>query len=372
MKKFITVLCLALAIFTFVPNVAEVFVPANYAVTVAEAAVSISAKKKTLIKGQSFTLKVKGTKKKGKWSSSNKAVASVTSKGKVSAKKKGTATIKAKVGSKTYKCVVTVETPKLSKKKVTVIKGNTLTIKLNGTKQTVKWSSSDKTVATVKNGKITAKGVGTATITAKVLGKSYTCSVTVKPIPVSVKNISATYYDLGNGVIGVLKNNNKAAIEVEMRVLYYDADGKLIDQNTNEIYCLSKGNTCALEVTGPYDSDYNSLPYSSYKVELKAENISESKLDYIKSIEVENTNTGSKVISHVTNTGDNKIEFTQLAIIFFDADGNAIGYDYHYADVEQSGDTDYLNFEYPYDDNYDTVIPDSYRVYVNEAYSYNW
>lgn len=53
--------------------------------------------------GKKLTLKVKGTKKKAKWSSSKKAIASVTKKGVVTGKKAGKATITAKVGTKKYK-----------------------------------------------------------------------------------------------------------------------------------------------------------------------------------------------------------------------------------------------------------------------------
>ena len=89
------------------------FVVTAEAAEVTEAAVTnkvtISAKKKTLYVGKSFKLKIKGTSKTVKWSSSNKSVATVTSKGKVTAKKAGTATITAKVGGKKYTCKVTVK-----------------------------------------------------------------------------------------------------------------------------------------------------------------------------------------------------------------------------------------------------------------------
>ncbi|MBQ5473642.1 MAG: Ig-like domain-containing protein, partial [Lachnospiraceae bacterium] len=65
-----------------------------------------------LYEGKSTTLTVKkGSKKVSgvKWSTSNKKVATVSSKGKVTAKKKGTATITAKVSKKSYKCKVTVK-----------------------------------------------------------------------------------------------------------------------------------------------------------------------------------------------------------------------------------------------------------------------
>ncbi|MDO5548623.1 MAG: Ig-like domain-containing protein [Eubacteriales bacterium] len=58
--------------------------------------------------GKTKTLKITGTKKKVTWSSSNKKVATVSSKGKITAKKYGVTTITAKVGSKKYKCKVKV------------------------------------------------------------------------------------------------------------------------------------------------------------------------------------------------------------------------------------------------------------------------
>lgn len=72
------------------------------------AAVKISSKSIYLMKGESYKLKITGTKKKVKWSSSNKNVASVSSNGKVTAKKEGLVTITAKVNNKKYKCKVEV------------------------------------------------------------------------------------------------------------------------------------------------------------------------------------------------------------------------------------------------------------------------
>ncbi len=57
----------------------------------------LNRKKVTLTVGKSCVLKVKGTKKKVRWSTSKKKVAVVSKKGKVTAKKQGTAKITAKV-----------------------------------------------------------------------------------------------------------------------------------------------------------------------------------------------------------------------------------------------------------------------------------
>ena len=70
---------------------------------------------------------------------------------------------------------------RLNKTKLTLKKGKKYQLKLKNYKKTVKWSSSNKKVATVtKKGKVTAKKAGKATITAKAGRKKYTCRVTVK------------------------------------------------------------------------------------------------------------------------------------------------------------------------------------------------
>ena len=70
---------------------------------------SINKKSATLKVGKSVKLKIKGTKKKVKWSSSKKNIAVVNAKGKVTAKSPGTAKITAKTGGRKLVCKVTVK-----------------------------------------------------------------------------------------------------------------------------------------------------------------------------------------------------------------------------------------------------------------------
>ena len=70
--------------------------------------------------------------------------------------------------------------PKISKKSVTITVGKTLKLSVKKAKK-VKWSSSNKKIATVnKKGLVTAKSAGNAIITAKVGKKKLKCKITVK------------------------------------------------------------------------------------------------------------------------------------------------------------------------------------------------
>lgn len=75
--------------------------------------------------------------------------------------------------------------PKISRKKITLMAGKTVTLRVKGTKGKVKWKSSKKKVVSVKKtgarkAKITAKKKGQAKVTAIVGRKKLVCQVTVK------------------------------------------------------------------------------------------------------------------------------------------------------------------------------------------------
>ena len=145
----------------------------------------------SLTETKSYTLKatVNGTGTVT-WSSSNKAVATVTSAGVVKGVKAGTATITAKL-SDTMKatCKVTVKaaTVTFDKSTLTLTETKSATIKATVTAGTATWKSSNTAVATVTSaGEVKAVKAGTATITAILTnGAKATCKVTVNAATVT-------------------------------------------------------------------------------------------------------------------------------------------------------------------------------------------
>ena len=140
--------------------------------------------------------------KKVKWTTSNSAVATVSSTGAVKGIEKGTATITATAADgsgKKASCSVTVKQPvtsvTLNKTALTLDNGKTATLTAtvgpsNANNKTVKWTTSNSAVATVSSTGV-VKGLkrGTATITATAAdgsGKKATCTVTVTKLVTSL------------------------------------------------------------------------------------------------------------------------------------------------------------------------------------------
>ncbi len=106
-KRFIKSLGLALCLIVLI----------GMSSTTASKAKSKDTIKVTLTVGKTYQLKVTGAKKKIKWNTSNKKVATVSNKGKIKAKKAGKAKIYAKVGKKKLICYLTVKARKTTKSK---------------------------------------------------------------------------------------------------------------------------------------------------------------------------------------------------------------------------------------------------------------
>ena len=138
------------------------------------------------------------------WSSSNTAVATVSSAGVVTAIGAGTATITATSEGRSGTAAITVALVPVAS---VVVTPNSASLLLGQTSQlaaatrdsaggtltgrTITWSTSDAGVATVTSGgQVTAVGAGTATITATSEGQSGTAAITVALVPVASVDVT--------------------------------------------------------------------------------------------------------------------------------------------------------------------------------------
>lgn len=242
-----------------------------------------------LIKGESETLVATvnpddATDKTMTWTSSNADVASVDANGKVMAIANGTTTITAKAGGKEAACAVTVTVPlesiSLNKTELSLIKGESETLIAtiapeDATENTVSWTSSNTSVATVESsGKVTAKGGGSATITAKAGGKEATCSVNVT-VPVESVTLDKTNISIEKGesltlsatvTPGDATNKTVTWSSSDETIATVDQKGKVTAINGGNATIFAKAGekeaTCSVTVLIPVTSialDKNSL-----------------------------------------------------------------------------------------------------------------
>lgn len=334
------------------------------AVPVSAATVKINKTKVTICTGQTMQLKMVGTKAKPKWSSNSRNVI-VNSAGKVTAKARGTATIIAKIGKKRYRCLVTVEAPRISNSNISLYKGKTAQLKMLNTKQKYRWTSSNTKVAAVSStGKISGKNVGIAYISARsASGKTFKCKVMVKNRSNKPKG-SITYYaeSAPYGAVGIFRNNYDYAVDMEVTFVYY-LNGVMVGRSQDRNFAFAAHSQCAMQ---GWNSD---LTWDSFKISIKTEktyNIitNTSGITY-------NSNFGSgNVMVEVRNNGK-KNSSTQIGIVFY-KNNKIVGCDSAYPHVENPGDTDYVEFKFPFDLNDEDIVPDRYKIYVNNSYIYTW
>ncbi|MDE7312790.1 MAG: Ig-like domain-containing protein [Eubacterium sp.] len=188
------------------------------------------------------------------WESEDASIAEVDQAGKVTAVAAGTAKITVTAqgadgkGTATDWCTVEVTNEEVAVTGITLDKtaleltsGSqaqlTATVEPeNATNRSVTWSSSDESVATVADGKVTAVVAGTAQITASCGGRSAVCTVTVKDAggqgqdTVAVTGITLDQESLQLKVGGTAKLN--AAVEPEnasnKTIIWSSSDEKIV------------------------------------------------------------------------------------------------------------------------------------------------
>ena len=204
----------------------------------------------------------KSTNKSITWTSSNTAVATVSSKGVITAKSVGTTVITAKTyNGKSAKCTITVKQPvtaiALSDAATTLWVGETKTLTATATptdasNTAVNWSSSDNNVATVSSkGVITAKGKGTCTITctaADGYGTKSTCSVTVKQ-PVTTIALSDATTSLWVGETKTMTATTTPMTANNTNVSWSSSDNSVATVSSKGVITAKGKGTCTITCT---------------------------------------------------------------------------------------------------------------------------
>ncbi len=229
-------------------------------------AISLSDKTASILVGNSKTLTVTydpedtTDDKTITWSTSDPAVATVAD-GKVTAVAAGTADITATCGEKKATCTVTVTDAAKPCTAVTLDKtaelevgeSTTLTATTTpaDTTDELTWKTSDASVATVANGKVTAVAVGTAAITATCGDKTATCEVTVKAAtkPCTKVELDKTTAELEVGKTTALKATTTPADTTD-KVVWTTSDDKVATVANGTVTAVAEGKAAITATCG--------------------------------------------------------------------------------------------------------------------------
>lgn len=274
---------------------------------------------------------------------------------------------------------------KLNTSKKTVYVGESFGLKVKGISGKVKWSSSDKSVASVsQKGKVTAKKAGKATITAKVSSKILRCTVTVKKklTPSDArKNISFELYDAKWGVIALLKNNNDVPVKVEATMTFY-SEGELVGSAENFNLAFESGKTCALWFSAPDGDIDRYVKYDDYGMSMSVSRVDKSFVCVADKIAVDSQKVSDGVRVTVSNDSGEDLVIMQVSIVFYDSLGQPIASYCESAFDMQDGDTITVDFGFPtksldylpddYVEGDEIIYPSDYKIYVNTACGEKW
>lgn len=188
---------------------------------------------------------------------------------------------------------------KLNKTKLTLHVGyayeETYQLKITGTNKKAKWSTSNKNIAAVsQKGKVTAKRIGKAVITAKVINKELKCSVTVKKESASIDDDDTYLYDSDDFDENAEKPVKRPKIEygkISGNITYHYNAYKGYVPNPNSTVFLIPKDGSLLTVNNPnFDLTYLTTP------------ISQNAIDKLKNIGIYAVKTdglGNYAISHI-------------------------------------------------------------------------
>lgn len=198
----------------------------------------------------------------------------------------------------------------LNKKSITIKQQQECTLKLKGAKKNnVKWSSSDKKIASVKKGVVKGKKAGKCVITAKYNGRKYTCKVTVK-IKNPKKYDASVMLFQGNTGLG-----EKSGITVLRTKKQLNTYLKKLEKKTDGINVKEKK---FLKLLGQYDESY--FKAHSLIIVLQAEPSSSTDVKYNGIVSQD----GKYVISLTRETPEIQNQMMAFWHILIETDNKAI------------------------------------------------
>lgn len=248
---------------------------------------------------------------------------------------------------------------RLSKEDLTMYEGESTRLKIKGSSKKFKWSSSNKSVATVdQTGKITAKTEGYAIIYAKRGEEKLSCWVDVLfNKEKALENIKVTPGILLDGAMALIENNYTENVQVNISFAFYDKNNKIVYTDEAEYISVPNGNFCIERVYADV------LENGTYSVDATISDVSKddciNKPDNISLSNVNKTSDGLRM--QVKNECGKTIDSARVTCVYY-IDGRVVGCE-----------REIINDLPPNSRKFITIVNPTFKKYARDEYGdYDW
>ena len=148
---------------------------------------------------------------------------------------------------------------------------------------------------------------------------------------------------------------------MDIEVEFYDADGTSVGSDSSCLNGVGAGAEIAVEMFSTPES------FDSYKIDIDVEPT--TNVSYFDQVELTHNNNGEEIVVQVKNNSQDVIDYTNVSVVYYQGD-EVVGFNYDLEFSTETGESSNFILYFPYDNNYDDVSFDSYKVFINEAYSF--
>jgi hypothetical protein len=186
----------------------------------------------------------------------------------------------------------------------------------------------------------------------------------------ATKNIRYESVKTDQGLVIIFKNNNSQNVSLKVTTAFYDTDNNRLSSESKNIFSFQSKTESVLTFTYPIDSDYNIVEYDNFKIKFKVSlNSDLIFLSHFKDIAIDDNQGASNIIADITNRSKKTCEI-MLTALYYDSNKKLVGFNEQEIPFLSAGDTETINFDNPYDADYDEIEYDSYKIVLNQAFTY--
>ncbi len=169
----------------------------------------------------------------------------------------------------------------------------------------------------------------------------------------------------GDFAFKITNNNDEPVYLDSVSVVFKDANGNFALKDDSDVsYFSIPANTEVINFLWGLGEDYSQYPNYEFEIEMASSYSKENML--CDNFEIKSNNTGEQIAVEVVNNNEEATENTEVVVAYYQGD-KIVGCETGYGKGAATGESTYINVDYPVDSDYDEVTFDKYEVYLLRA-----